>query len=82
MLVNKITPDDGTNVWLCIDFRMLNSITKKVFLPLPNLQKTIEELNGAALFTTLDLGSGYHQVAIAEDDKEKAAFSTPWGHYY
>lgn len=81
VLVNKITPDGGTKIRLCIDFRMLNSITKKDFLPLPNLQETIEELNEAAVFTTLDLASGYHLVGIAEADKEKTAFSTLWGHY-
>lgn len=81
VLVNKIMADGNTKIRLCIDYRMLNAITKKDYLPLPNLQETIEQLNGAALFSTLDLASGYHQVAIAKEDIEKTAFSTPWGHY-
>eukprot|EP00731_Ephydatia_muelleri_P031115 Em0022g629a len=37
--------------------------------------------NGSTLFTTLDLASGYWQVKIEEDDKEKTAFSTEKGHF-
>lgn len=32
-------------------------------------------------FTTLDLASGYHQIKIKEEDKEKTAFSVPQGHF-
>lgn len=80
-LVKRKMEDGSTKVRLYIDFRSLNEITRKDFLPLPNIQDTLEQLHGAALFSTLDLASGYHQVEIAEEDKEKIAFSTPWGLY-
>ena len=41
----------------------------------------MESLAGSALFTTLDLASGYWQVEIEEGDKEKTAFSTEKGHF-
>ena len=42
---------------------------------------TLDSLAQAALFTTLDLASGYWQVELNESSKEKTAFSTSAGHY-
>eukprot|EP00731_Ephydatia_muelleri_P031108 Em0022g622a len=49
--------------------------------PLSRIDATLESLAGSTLFTTLDLASGYWQVEIEEDDKEKTAFSTEKGHF-
>ena len=49
--------------------------------PLPRIDATLESLAGSTLFTTLDLASGYWQVEIEEDNKEKTAFSTEKGHF-
>ena len=49
--------------------------------PLPRIDATLNSLVGCKYFTTLDLASGYWQVALEESDKEKTAFSTSQGHY-
>ncbi|KMQ92551.1 enzymatic polyprotein endonuclease reverse [Lasius niger] len=49
--------------------------------PLPNITDIEDQLGNAKYFTTLDLASGYHQIPMAEHDKKKTAFSTPYGHY-
>ena len=64
---------------LCCDFRKLNAITKKDAFPLPRIEDTLDALTGAKYFSTLDLASGYHQVAMHPDDIEKTAFTTPFG---
>jgi len=69
---------DGT--WrFCIDYRALNSVTKKDSYPLPNINITLNRLKGAKFFSTLDFASGYWQIGLAEADREKTAFSLPWG---
>lgn len=64
-----------------IDYCKLNSITHCDAYPLPRIDTTLDSLKGATYFTTLDLTFGYWQVAMAESDKEKTAFSTPQGHF-
>ena len=71
---------DGTFRFL-VDFRRLNSITKKDAYPQPSAEELIYRLSGHSYFTKLDLKSGYFQIPIAEADKEKTAFVTPDGHY-
>jgi hypothetical protein len=63
----------------CVDFRRLNSITRKDAHPLPRIDDTLDALSGASWFSILDLASGYWQVELAESDREKTAFSTPYG---
>lgn len=59
----------------CIDFRKLNSRTIKDAYNLPRIDDTIDTLIGAKYFSKLDLRSGYWQVEMNEDDKEKTAFT-------
>ena len=59
----------------CADFRRLNKITKKNSYPLPLIDDILALLGTAKFFTSLDLKSGYWQVAIEEKDKEKTAFA-------
>ena len=63
----------------CVDYRALNNVTIKDSYPLPRVDDTLDALAGAKWFSTLDLKSGYHQVEMAEEDKEKAAFSSGRG---
>ncbi|KAF7641170.1 hypothetical protein LDENG_00290740, partial [Lucifuga dentata] len=65
----------------CIDYRGLNDITIKNRYPLPLLSSTFELLQGATIFTKLDLRNAYHLVRIHEGDEWKTAFNTPTGHY-
>ena len=66
---------------LCVDYRQLNKITVKDAFPLPRIAESLDMLSGAKYFSTFDMAQGYHQILVKEEDREKTAFSVPWGHY-
>jgi len=68
-----VSKKDGT-LRFCVDYRKLNAVTVKDSYPLPRIDDLLE-LSGNAWFTTLDLKSGYWQIKIRPEDKEKTAFS-------
>ena len=68
------------NTWrFCIDYRRLNSVTRKDSFPLPAIQDIFDSFHGASIFSTLDLKTGYWQIPVAERDIEKTAFTCSEG---
>lgn len=65
----------------CIDYQGLNDITIKNHYPLTLISSAFELLQGATIFTKLDLHNAYHLVRIREGNEWKTAFNTPTGHY-
>lgn len=62
----------------CVDYRRLNAVTKKDVYPLPRID-AIDCLHSASYFSSVDLRSGYWQIPMNPQDKEKTAFITPDG---
>lgn len=72
---------DG-KIRLCCDYRKLNAKTRKDAYPLPRIEESLDALNGARYFTSLDLVQGYLQCAMHEDDIHKTAFRPGTGGLY
>ena len=64
----------------CIDYRHLNLVTKPDVFPLPRLDDLLDQLGQSKFFSTLDLASGYWQVKVHPDAREKTAFITHQRH--
>ena len=71
---------DGT-MRMCIDYRQFNKVTIKNKYPLPRIDDLFDQLQGARMFSKIDLCSGYHQLKIGDSDILKTTFGTRYGHY-
>ena len=60
----------------CIDYRHLNLVTKPDVFPVPRMDDLLDELGQSKFFSTLNLASGYWQVKVHPDSREKTAFIT------
>ena len=76
--VVMVKKKDGTHHF-CIDYRALNTVTKPDLCPLPRIDDLLDQLGNARFFSTLDLASGYWQIRVHQNSREKTAFITPQG---
>ena len=72
---------DSKELCYIIDYRPLNTVTRKDVTPLPNLAQCIEDLQGMELFSKFDVRWGYNNLRIRPEDQWKGAFKTRRGLY-
>ncbi|KAA0036524.1 ty3-gypsy retrotransposon protein [Cucumis melo var. makuwa] len=66
---------------LCIDYRELNKVTVKNRYPLPRIDDLFDQLQGATVFSKINLRSDYHQLRIRDSDIRKTDFRSRYEHY-
>ena len=74
-------PKAGGGLRLCVDYRQLNSITIKNRYPLPLIAELQDKIQGAQIFTTIDLRAAYNLIRMKEGEEWKTAFRTRYGLY-
>ena len=88
----KSTPREPPKRRLCVDFRKVNKLQQQVITegkskgqisihPLPKIDEMYAKLKGARVFSTIELRSGYHHIALGKDSRAKTAFVTPFSKY-
>ena len=92
MVPKKSQPGEPLKKRLCIDFRKINDLQRKVItegkskgclslIPLPKIDEMYAKLKGAKFFSAIDLRSGYYHIALGKDSRAKTAFVMPFGKY-
>ncbi len=74
-----LVPKKDGSTRICADFRKLNQVTVKDAHPLPHIQDVFDQLQGATIFSTLDLKSGYWQIPMHPDSIPKSAITCHLG---
>ena len=76
-----LAPKSDGSFRFCVDYRKLNEVTIKDTYPLPRMDDCIDSLGEATVFSSLDANWGYWQIAVADEDKDKTAFTSHVGTY-
>jgi hypothetical protein len=71
----------STELRMCIDYRAINRLTRRIAFPLPRIDEMLDHLTGAKVFSLIDLRQAYHQAKLLDSDVPKTAFRSPFGHY-
>lgn len=64
---------------LVCDYRKVNSVTKRMYHPMPSVMEVIRRVTGSQLLTGLDAVSGFNQLELTEEAQEKLAITVPSG---
>ena len=86
----KSAPGEPPKRRLCVDFRKVNELQQEVITagktkgqisihPLLKIDEMYAKLKGAKVFSTIDLRSGYHHIALGKSFRAKTVFVTPFG---
>ena len=77
-----ITPKRSSNeIRLNVDMREANKAIPRTHTVMPTLDDIINELNGATVFSHLDMNHGYHQLELKENSRDITTFATHVGLY-
>lgn len=79
-LTNVVVVKKSNNKWrMCVDYIDLTKACLKDQYPMPNVDQLVDATSGHQILSFLDAYSGYHQIAINDEDISKIAFITPKG---
>jgi hypothetical protein len=74
-----IIKKNGVDIRLCIDYRLVNGLTKLMVYPMPLINDPLEDLDKVLWYCSLDMASGFWVVSMTERARKISAFITPLG---
>ena len=77
---DELIPTRLVTGWrMCIDYRKLNSATRKDYFPLSFIDQILDRVAGHEYYCFLDGYSDYYQKEIALENQGKITFTCPFG---
>ena len=74
-------PKSNNDIRLCVEMRCANKAIQRERFPLLNIDETLEQMNGASVFSKLDLAQAFHQVELESHSRYITTFATNNGLY-
>ncbi|OWZ09555.1 reverse transcriptase [Phytophthora megakarya] len=74
-----IIKKNGVDIRLCIDYRLVNSLTQLMVYPMPLINDLLEDLESTLGYCSLDMASGFWVVKMTDRARLISAFITPFG---
>ncbi|KAE9012706.1 hypothetical protein PR001_g15594 [Phytophthora rubi] len=74
-----IIKKNGIDIRLCIDYRLVNSLTRLMIYPMPLINALLENLDKVLWYCSLDMASGFWVVTMTDRARAISAFITPFG---
>ncbi|OWZ01360.1 reverse transcriptase [Phytophthora megakarya] len=74
-----VRKSNGVDIRLCIDYKLVNSLTRLMVYPMPLISDPLENIDKALWYCSLDMASGFWVVPMTDRAREIAAFITPFG---
>ena len=72
-------PKAPGQIRVCIDMRRANTAVKRERHATPTINEVVHDLNGAAVYSKIDLNQGYHQLELSPESRYITTFSTHIG---
>jgi hypothetical protein len=76
-----ILKKNGVDIRMCINYRILNGFIQLSNYPLPLIDDLLIGFEGAMLFMSLDMASGFWAIRMTKQAKVISAFVCPFGHF-
>ncbi|GMF44561.1 unnamed protein product [Phytophthora fragariaefolia] len=74
-----IIKKNGVDIRLCIDYRLVNSLTRLMVYPMPLINDLLDDLDKVLWYCSLDMASGFWVVSMTDRARAITAFITPFG---
>lgn len=74
-----VPKNEGRDVRICVDMRQANKAVERARHPIPTAKELLYKLNGAKIFSKVDLRLGFHQCELDEASRDITTFVTPFG---
>lgn len=78
-IVTPPKPKNPSEIRVCVDMRDANKAVLRTRHVTPTIEELVSDLNGATVFSKIDLRSGYHQLELDPSSRYITTFSTHMG---